>query len=284
MDCGSNLQNLNSFIKKESLDWLNMPGFEAQQSYLIENLYEVDNERLLQQNKLRLVLDLDETLIHTIKLSKEEIFKEEKEEEMMDYEYFEETFVEEVYETKQNEIHIQTQTFCSIHQKIHEEEHHDVFQLGNSKYKVLLRPGVENFLSEISKNFELYVYTHGTTNYCQKVLNFLKKRMESLGLPFNLQGIHSRKTQKRFQKNLKKMYCKRSISIIIDDNPDAWCLEDQNSILTVTPFKGDQNDKELIYLNAYLQNVHQIFFQSMSSNFKKGQPDVRKILENLLNE
>eukprot|EP01080_Neovahlkampfia_damariscottae_P005455 gene5455-9268_t len=272
VDCGSNLQNFDSYEKKESLDWLNLPGFEAHQSYLIENLYEDDNERLIQQKKLRLVLDLDETLIHTKKVSKNEHIEED----LMDIvEHIEESFVEEFYETQQQQIHFQSESFFSYKEEIP----HDTFQLGNTWYRVLLRPGVENFLSEVSKDFELYVYTHGTTEYCHKVLKFLKKRMDFLGLPFNLQAIHSRKTQKRFKKNLKKMYCKRSISVIIDDNPNAWSLEDQNSILTVTPFKGDSNDKELIYLYQYLINVHGLFFETTSTK-----PDVRRVLAKMLND
>jgi TFIIF-interacting CTD phosphatase-like protein len=147
------------------------------------------------------------------------------------------------------------------------------FSLGESRFLVYLRPGVEQFLSEASKNFELYLYTHGTTKYCGEVLYILKKRMDELNLPFNLQAIHSRNTQKRIKKNLKKMYCKRSISIIIDDNPDAWCMEDQESILTVTPFKGESEDKELIYLCSYLNSIHEVFFKN---SYKHG--DVRNIL------
>jgi len=70
---------------------------------------------------------------------------------------------------------------------------------------------------------------------------------------FNIQGLLSRQNSKtKPQKSLKKMMCNNKFTLIIDDSPNVWCEEDQESILKVSPFTGSLDDNELQYLCEYL--------------------------------
>lgn len=252
VDCGTVIQQ----IKKNenfSLDWIS-PGLSVTKEYAVENMYKKENNVLLNRKKLRLVLDLDETLIHCIKIDKpkEDVMDIEGEEED------EEVFVEET----RNKLP-KTTSF-----------NHGSFQLGDSFFYVYLRPKVEEFIDIVSQFFDIYIYTHGTTKYAHKVLDFLKETMEKQGLNFNVQGISSRNTSHKSEKKLSKMLCQRSTSVIVDDNPNVWNVDDQKNILRVTPFLCQEDDDELEYLLDYLKTLHSLFFE-------KEKADIRQILKNL---
>jgi hypothetical protein len=63
------------------------------------------------------------------------------------------------------------------------------------------------------------------------------------------------------KKSLRKLNaCRDKLTIILDDSPQVWCMEDQESILKVTPFMGESDDTELKDLLSYLKGIHQNFF------------------------
>lgn len=253
VDCGTVVQTIK---KKESfsLDWIS-PGLSVSKEYAVENMYKKENNVLLDRKKLRLVLDLDETLIHCIKIDKPK-------QDLMDIEGEEEQDEEVLYEERRVQLPKST---CL---------NHGIFQLGESLFYVYLRPGVEEFLDTVSQFFDIYIYTHGTTKYAHKVLDFLKETMNTQGLNLNIQGISSRNTSQKSEKKLSKMLCSRSTSVIVDDNPKVWNVDDQNNILRVTPFIGKEDDDELEYLLDYLKTIHSLFFE-------KEKTDIRHILKNL---
>lgn len=49
----------------------------------------------------------------------------------------------------------------------------DLFELGGNWYNVKARPGLQIFLEEAAKLFELEVYTFGTRAYADAVVRFL---------------------------------------------------------------------------------------------------------------
>lgn len=221
-----------------NLDFIT-PGLRANKDFVLSELVQMDYEQLMSQKKLRLVLDLDETLLHSEKV-------DQLDDDFMD---------------------IEQPDFW-----IEDGEYH--FYVGKTEFVVYFRPGVFQFLNEIIKNFEVYIYTNGTENYANKVLQILHHQMNQLQLRWGITGILARKGNIIQLKNLDNMLCKRSCSIIVDDSPDVWCSEDGENILRVSPFYGNPNDDELFYLGAYLNMIHKKFF---SVNNGKN-VDVRDIL------
>jgi RNA polymerase II subunit A C-terminal domain phosphatase len=235
--------------KRVDLDWI-FEGLSSSKKFITENMVQQETK------KLCLVLDLDETLVHTIKVAT--------------------TIIEEKFDVEQNTLNFETAfedtEFFYIKNKNEITSDHMEIELGSSKYNVLFRPHLFEFLNTCSKTYNLYLYTNGTTNYAKKVLEVIKKRMQMLDYNFELIGAYSRKTVKKGLKNLKKVYCKQNSTIIIDDREDVWLKDDIENLLSITPFYGDKNDKELSFLQEYLTSINKKYF--LETN-----PDIRKILK-----
>lgn len=169
------------------------------------------------QKKPNLVLDLDETLIHSIIGSKEN----------------------NDYEQKHHFL-------CSI-------------EAGSNKYYVFFRPGLFEFLNKVYQDFNLYVYTFGTTEYANIVINCINEKMK---------------------KNIfQKVYCREDFvfgkkmlfdvneydTVIIDDNVNAW-TEFQTNIIQIHPFFGPkvnyfEFDDELELMSDRLEIIKNFYNQ-----------------------
>lgn len=237
MDCGSNT-TINDSI---NLDWLHH-GLVAHKKYAIDQMYNRDSLALIERKKLRLVLDLDETLVHCIQMY----------EDFMDEE----------------NVYREAQVFP-------ENRNWVKFSVGHNEFVCYLRPGVLDFLNTASMYYEIYIYTHGTTLYATKVLEIVKSEMARMNYELKIHGVSARTTQHRLEKKLSSMMCKRSITVVVDDNPSVWCTEDQESIIKVSPYKGKEDDDELEFLFEYLKTVHQEYFEM------KHAADVRHVLKSL---
>jgi len=262
VDCGQSLVSVEKSKEYINLEWLSgSSGLIASKDYATKIMFQKDQQNPLEKKKLNLVLDLDETLIHTYK----------KKFQPYHYQLFPEGFMSEEDGENENSMDIDEE-FPPIIDEYKETS----FVIGSYIYSVVFRPGVEEFLNEISMYYDIFVYTHGTNIYSENIMKLLKKRLENKKIQFTIQGLLSRQSQKiKTQKNLKKMMCNNKLTLIIDDSPHVWCDEDQESILTVSPFKGSNQDKELYYLSDYLKSIHNNFYNSNSK-------DVRKILRNMM--
>ena len=100
------------------------------------------NSGLRKLKKLALVLDLDLTLIHCIMVPRNE------------------PAVPDCHDFSLDEGN--TSTLASPFSK--------------QNFRVCLRPHVKHFLAEASKQYRLFVYTHGTRPYAEKVTSLLDPR------------------------------------------------------------------------------------------------------------
>jgi len=140
------------------------------------------------------------------------------------------------------------------------------------------------------------MYTNGTERYA----SVIQQHLANLFHNNYIQAMFSRKTSHiREKKQLFKMLCKRSISIVVDDRVDVWCKADRPNVVQVTPYtyKGfldnstsdhniddtledamvDDTDEDLLNLSDYLNSVHNRFFEHYH---KKGiVTDVRLFLQ-----
>lgn len=159
----------------------------------------VDKEtagRLLKQKQLSLVLDLDHTLIHA------------------------------ATETHFHQFALQN---C-IDPKA--EQLHQFFLPGSSvNYFVKLRPHLKSFLEEVSRMFELHMYTFGTRMYALKVAQIIDP-----GHKIFKERILSRDDCGDIDyKTLKRIFpCDDSMVVIVDDREDVW--KKSKNLVRIEPF------------------------------------------------
>lgn len=167
-------------------------------------------------SKPNLVLDLDETLVHTEVLS-------------------------EFINIKSDNSEILTK-----------------FDIFEKKYIVFARPHLMEFLNEVYKNFNLYIYTFGTKVYADKVIGAIIKKIQ-----YNLfKNIYTREDFKFGRKILREDICERD-TVIIDDNIHVW-QPNQVNLIQIDPFYGPiisniNNDNELKKILQRLEKIIVIY-------------------------
>lgn len=119
-------------------------------------------------------------------------------------------------------------------------------------YYVKLRPGLQKFLQEISKLYELHIYTMATRNYALAIAHIIDPTEEYFG-----DRILSRdESGSLTHKNLKRLFpVDQSMVAIIDDRGDVWKWE--SNLVKVVPYDffvgiGDINSSFLPKKNGQI--------------------------------
>ena len=106
---------------------------------------------------------------------------------------------------------------------------------------VLIRPGVENFLKEVGKYFEVITFTASIPEYASKLLEILDK--EKI-IKHQLFREHCTYINGSYIKELKKLNrCLKDV-IIVDNSPIAYAFDPDNG-LPIKSWYDDVNDNEL---------------------------------------
>lgn len=98
-------------------------------------------------------------------------------------------------------------------------------------YYIKLRPGLKDFLENISKIYELHIYTMGTRAYAQNIANIIDPDRKIFG-----DRILSRdESGSLVAKNLQRLFpVDTKMVVIIDDRGDVWKWND--NLIKVTPY------------------------------------------------
>ena len=114
---------------------------------------------------------------------------------------------------------------------------------------VLVRPGTEYFIKNISKYYEVVIFTASLSNYASPLLDLLdpenniKYRLYRENCTF-MNGIYV-KDLKKLNRNLKDL-------IIVDNSPLAYSFDIENG-LPIKTWYEDKNDIELYKINSILE-------------------------------
>ena len=114
---------------------------------------------------------------------------------------------------------------------------------------VLVRPGAEYFIKNISKYYELVIFTASLSNYASPLLDILDKednikyRLYRENCTF-MNGIYI-KDLKKLNRNLKDL-------VIVDNSPLAYTLDIDNG-LPIKTWYEDKNDIELFKISGILE-------------------------------
>lgn len=153
-------------------------------------------ETLRNQKKLCLVLDLDHTLLHTKEFHK--------------------------LSPKEQIRWKNSNDFCTWNSKAK-----------GVKYLTKLRPFVRQFLQEASKLFEMYVYTHGTSDYARIMVGFLDPHGVYFGGGSRV--ISREDSPKKGRKDLVVVPVHKSAVLILDDTKEVWA-RDQSNLVLIKPY------------------------------------------------
>lgn len=200
-------------------------------------------ERLSLSDKKILVLDLDETLVHAD---------------------FDEEFADKENIKYDAEISFYSDENSEKSKKCEKEEDDEVTltdddtkDLSNSKILntvgIFLRPGAKKFLEEVSKYFEVGIFTASVPEYADAVINYLDPENKFIKFRLyrnnciNVKDLLRVKNLKIFQNiPLKKI-------ILVDNNMYSFTSQLNNGIL-INSFIYDKDDNELSNVLSYLLN------------------------------
>ena len=134
-----------------------------------------------------------------------------------------------------------------------------------------LRPGLNKFLKELKPLYELIIFTAGTQEYADPILDTIEK--EEKYFDKRLYRHHAVIIENLFAKDLSKLGRDLSKVIIIDNMPHNFRLQKENGIFIKNFYGEEQNDTTLLDLIPILQEI-----ASDPNN------DVRKELKKMENE
>lgn len=127
-----------------------------------------------------------------------------------------------------------------------------------AKYFVYKRPFLEKFLIDISKHYEVGIWSSADDNYVAGIVNHIKPDSLNLLILWGRSRCSLKRDltydtynyEKRLNKLKNKGYRLEQI-IIVDDTPEKSRTNYGNAIY-ISEFTGDPNDRELLYLQDYL--------------------------------
>ena len=113
---------------------------------------------------------------------------------------------------------------------------------------VLIRPYAEEFLKNVSKYFEIVIFTASISKYASPLLDILDKEKN---IKYRLYRDHCTFINGIFVKDLKRLNrCLKDI-IIVDNSPLAYAFDSDNG-LPIKTWYDDPNDKELMKIEPLI--------------------------------
>uniref|UniRef100_A0A803LLB5 RNA polymerase II C-terminal domain phosphatase-like n=1 Tax=Chenopodium quinoa TaxID=63459 RepID=A0A803LLB5_CHEQI len=227
----------------------------------ISRLRNAEAGNVLRQKKLFLVLDLDQTLLHTANIDS----------------------------LSPEEAYLMNQT-CSFK----DTSKGSLFQFDKRPMITKLRPFVREFLQEASKMFEMYIYTMGEPAYGREMAKLLDPR----NLYFDSKVISRADCTNRNQKGLDMVLGFESAVLILDDTESVWerhkdnlilmeryhffsytCRQLGNNCKSLAELKLDENESDgaLAAILRVLKSIHYKFFDPEHGDDYASR-DVRELL------
>jgi len=172
------------------------------------------------EGKLTVVLDLDETLVHS-KLPRglQDLRQEEE-------------------------------------RKEETEPYNDYFEVVvfSETFRVHKRPGLDEFLEEASKHYELVCFTAGIQEYAEVLMDCIDP--ERKYFRHRLFRQHCVQIGGSYVKDLRVVNRKMERVVLVDNNAFSFLLQLGNGI-PVSSFMDDANDTALFVLQEFLQTIRE---------------------------
>ena len=154
---------------------------------------------------------------------------------------------------------------------------------------VLIRPEAENFITEMSKYFEIVIFTASLSKYASPLLDIIDKEKNC---SFRLFRDHCTFVNGIFIKDLKRLNRNLKDVIIVDNSPFAYIF-DVNNGLPIKSWFNDKKDKELKKIQSLLEFLSKVddvrewipkFVDENEIQFDKAKKIIEKFNDNYNNE
>ena len=119
-----------------------------------------------------------------------------------------------------------------------------------------IRPGLEIFLEIIKEFYEIIIFTIGTREYANIILDLIEKKNNTKYFDGRLYREHATKIGNKYIKDLSKIGRDLSKTLIVDNNPHSFKLQHENGILISSYFGEKNNDRALIELQKVLIKIY----------------------------
>lgn len=134
-----------------------------------------------------------------------------------------------------------------VHSSFTKPEHCDFvvpvkYQGASYDIYVQKRPGVDQFLEQLTKHFEIFIFTASMQEYSIPIVKTLMPDFPSSNI---LSRQHCKFFQGTFVKDLSIFNCQLSDIVIVDNSSCSYCLQPHNGI-PVKTWTGDTSDSELL--------------------------------------
>ena len=132
---------------------------------------------------------------------------------------------------------------------------------------VLIRPGVNQFLSILSKFYEIIIFTASLSKYASPLLDIIDRNNHCC---YRFYREHCTFINGIFVKDLKRLNRDLKNVIIVDNSPLSYAFNHDNGF-PVTSWYEDKNDRELLDIFPFLE-------------FLSTVKDVRKIISKIVED
>ena len=122
--------------------------------------------------------------------------------------------------------------------------------------KIQLRPGLINFLEIIKEFYEIIIFTSGTKEYADIILNKIEKKGNNKYFDGRLYREHNVQIGQKFYKDLSKIGRDLSRTIIVDNYNHTFKFQKENGILINSFYGENLQDKALIELQKILIKIY----------------------------
>ena len=124
---------------------------------------------------------------------------------------------------------------------------------GNSNGVLRIRPGINEFLEEVGKYYELIIFTTATQDYADTLIDAIEE--DKIYFEHRFYRNHAIIINNDFVKDLRRIGRPLDKIIIIDNMPQNFRLQKENGIM-IKPFWGEDNyDTVLFDLIPILVNI-----------------------------
>jgi RNA polymerase II subunit A small phosphatase-like protein len=119
---------------------------------------------------------------------------------------------------------------------------------------VAKRPGVDEFLIEMAKHYEIVIYTASLNKYADPLLDLLDPHNVIRARLFRESCVFY---EGNYVKDLSLLDRDLSSTIIIDNSPSSYMFHPENAI-DCSSFIDDPRDRELDQIGAFLTSIKDV--------------------------
>lgn len=119
---------------------------------------------------------------------------------------------------------------------------------------VMKRPGVDEFLVEMAKYYEVVIYTASLNKYADPLLDLLDPHQTIRSRLFRESCVYY---EGNYVKDLSLIDRNLADSIIVDNSPNSYLFHPANAI-DCSSFIDDPRDRELDQIGAFLKGIKDV--------------------------